>query len=203
MAPPALLDGQHPHWCSYGCLGCWYGCHCPPTLNKWVPGETAGRRFTVPCRPPCLRHLHHPPHPPPAPRHGDSTRGRAEGSWTGCSQRRDLSTDVRNTLSSERGSSRDFLPDTRFTGESGAHLYAGVYLCCYVSLFVEISKQKETGRRISVSQGTCLFLTSGACLPFWFVTSWYKTNYKTTSCHKIHIFEPREVNERGLLRQSG
>lgn len=126
MAPPALLDGRRPPSCSYGCRGCCYGCRGPPELNKWEAGYTAGRCSTVPCRPLRPRHLPRPLllllRPRPALRRGASTRGRAEGSWTGCCQRRVLSTNVRSTQSSERGSSRDFLPDTRFTGERGQHL---------------------------------------------------------------------------------
>lgn len=70
-----------------------------------------------PFRPPHLRHLPPPPHPLLAPHHGVLAQGRVEGSWTGCCQRRAPSTGVLSTPSSERGSSRDFLPDTRFTGE--------------------------------------------------------------------------------------
>lgn len=63
------------------------------------------------------------------PAHRSSARGKAAGSWTGCCQRRDPSTDALSTLSSERGSSRDFLPDTRSTGEKGLHLF--VFLCVF------------------------------------------------------------------------
>lgn len=131
MAPLALLDGRPPPSCSCGCLWCCYGCRGPPELSKWAVGDTVGRHSTVPCRPhhPHLL-LHHlpPPSPrsPPAPRRWASTRGRTEGSWTGCCRRRDLSTDVQSTQSLERDSSRDFLPDTRFTGERGLHLFVCV-----------------------------------------------------------------------------
>lgn len=122
MAPPALLDGRHRPSCSCGCLGCCYGCRGPPKLSKWAVGDMVGKRSTVPCRP---HHRHHLPPPSlrshPAPQHWALTQGRMEDSWTGCCQRRGLSTDVRSTPSSERGSSRDFLPDTRFTGERGLH----------------------------------------------------------------------------------
>ena len=118
MAPPVLLDVWHPPWCSYGCRGRCYGCRGPRELNKWAVGQVAGKRSTVRCRPP---HLRHHPCPPPhlAPRRGASAQGKAGDSSTGCCQRRVLSTDVLSTQSSERGSSRDFLPDTRFTGEWG------------------------------------------------------------------------------------
>lgn len=134
MAPPALLDGWHPPWCSYGCRGRCYGCRGPPELNKWAAGQAAGKRSTVRCRPP---HLRHRPRPRPhlAPRRGASAQGKAGDSWTGCCQRRVLSTDVLSTQSSERGSSRDFLPDTRFTGEWGLHVCVCVCECplSYVS----------------------------------------------------------------------
>lgn len=114
MAPPVLLDGRWPPWWSYGCRGCCCGCHGPPEVNKLVVGGTSGRHFMAPCHP--LR-----PHPRPPPhcriaRHS-SPQGRVRGSWTGCCQRRDLSTDVQSIQSSEKGSSWDFRPDTRFTGE--------------------------------------------------------------------------------------
>lgn len=130
MAPPVLLDGRHPTWCSYGCRGCYYGSRGRPELSKWPAGGMPGRCSTVPWRPPLCPHpppRPHPrpprPRPPPAHRRGASARGRAEDSWTGCCLRRDLSTDVQSTPSSERGSSRDFLPDTRFTGERIALSY--------------------------------------------------------------------------------
>ncbi len=131
MAPPALLNGRRPPWCSYGCRGCCYGLCGPPRLNKWALGDTVGRRFMVPCLPLYPRHHRHPPpRPSPALRHGASARGRVGDSWTGCCRRRDLSTDVLSTQSSERGSSRDFLPDTRYTGEKSHHLCACV--CMWV-----------------------------------------------------------------------
>lgn len=134
MALSALLDGRHPPWCSYGCLLCWFGCHGLLELNNWAVGHTVERRFTVPCHPPRPRHRHHPrlPHPHPAPRHGASTRGRVAGSWTGCCQRKDPFTDVRSTRSSERGFSRGFQQDTRFTGE--------INMC----LWVYVSKERQT-----------------------------------------------------------
>lgn len=80
-------------------------------------GGTPGRPFMAPCHP--LRP--HPRPPPPHCRtaHRSSLQGRVRGSWTGCCQRRDRSTNVQSTQSSEKGSSWDFLPDTRFTGEIG------------------------------------------------------------------------------------
>lgn len=128
MAPPALLDGWRHPWCSYGCRGCYYGCRGLPKLNRWAAGDMAERCRMDPFRPPHLRHLPPPPHPLLAPHHGVLAQGRAEGSWTGCCQRRALSTGVLSTPSSERGSSRDFLPDTRFTGERDLHwLVHGVF----------------------------------------------------------------------------
>lgn len=124
-APPALLDGRRPTWWSYGCRGCCCGCRGPPKLNKWAVGDTVGRRSTVPSHP--RRRRRPPPHRCPALR--SSARGRAGGSWTGCCQRRDLSTDVPSTRSSERGSSRAFLPDTRFIGEIGVDLCLSVCVC--------------------------------------------------------------------------
>lgn len=115
MAPPALLDGRHPPSCSCGCRGRCYGCRGRAELSKWAAGGTVRRCSMVPCHPPRPHHLPRPPRFPPA-----SARGRTEDSWTGCCRRKDLSTDVRSTQSSERGSSRDFQPDTRFTGEKCA-----------------------------------------------------------------------------------
>lgn len=150
MAPPVLLDVWHPPWCSYGCRGRCYGCRGPRELNKWAVGQVAGKRSTVRCRPP---HLRHHPCPPPhlAPRRGASAQGKAGDSSTGCCQRRVLSTDVLSTQSSERGSSRDFLPDTRFTGEWSLRVCVCECPLSYVS-------------------GCLPILSSIASQPFWHMT---------------------------------
>lgn len=70
------------------------------------------------------------------------TQGRAAGSWTGCCQRRDPSTDALSTPSSERGSSRDFLPDTRSTGGKWLHLC--VLLCVFK---VKKAEGEKKGKR--------------------------------------------------------
>lgn len=157
MASPALLDGRHPPWCSYGCLWCCYGCRGLPKLNNWPAGDRVERRFMVPCRPQHRRRHRHPPPPPrprPAPQLGASTHGRVGGSWTGCCQRKDLFTNARSTRSSERGSSKGFLQDTRFTGERG---------CSYVwQNALTIWKIKRWSREwhsaLNLSVGFCVSL---------------------------------------------
>lgn len=116
VAPLFLLGGQHPPWWFYGCHGCCCGCHGLPQLNKWA---VMGKCYMVLCLP---HHPHRCPPLLPLPpcrqlAHRYSTGERADSSLTGCSQKKDLSTDVLSTQSSGRGFSRDFLPDTRFTGE--------------------------------------------------------------------------------------
>lgn len=144
MALPALLDGRRPHWCFYGCRGCCYGCRGLPELNK----RAVGRFFTVLFRPP-RPHLPH-----PALQHGASTQGTVGGSWTGCCRRRDLSTDVPSTQSSERGSSRDFLPDTRFTGETGQCVCVCV---CILTFMCKIEYREMSWMQMHSDSGTyCL-----------------------------------------------
>lgn len=139
MALPSLLDGRHPPWCSCGCIGCCYGCHGPLKLNKQAAVDRAGRRSKV-LFPPHLP----PPHPLPAPLRGGSTPDRVVGSWTGCCRKRDPSTDVQSTLSSERGSSRAFPPDTRFTGECCPKMDArGWFVCLCPNERASLGKKKK------------------------------------------------------------
>lgn len=113
-APPVLVDGQFPPWWFYGCRGCccvWRGL---PRQNRWaVMGNLSTAPFLL-CRP-HLRPL--PPLPCWRQVLRSSMRGRADSSWTGCCQRRDLSTDVPSTPSSGRDSSMGSQPDTRSTGQ--------------------------------------------------------------------------------------
>lgn len=186
MAPPALLDGRHPPWCSYGCLVCCCGFHGPLELNNWAVGHTVERRFTVPCHLPHPHHRPHPrlPHPCPAPRHGASTRGRVAGNWTGCCQRKDPFTDVLSTQSSERGFSRGFQQDTRFTGETKT------YVCGFMCQ--KNGKQKE----IAVKTWKVLF-----CLFHFDLWNYIvKTKCGLHNLSQNAIFELRLLNKRCILR---
>lgn len=128
-----------------------------------------------------LYHPHHPHHPPPpplrppqAPQHGALIQGRVGGSWTGCCQKKDLFTDVQSTQSSEKGSSRGFLQDTKFTGEWD------VQMCLFVTEGQEQMKGEcildlidQRGSRkcnspINLSAGLCVshILQRAACLLF-------------------------------------
>lgn len=179
MAPPALLDGWRHPWCSYGCRGCYYGCRGLPKLNRWAVGDMAERCCMDPFRPHHLRHLPPPPHPLLAPHHGVLAQGRAEGSWTGCCQRRALSTGVQSTPSSERGSSRDFLPDTRFTGERDLHwLVRGFFYWDHFSLSYHIICTDSlclVCRQIGVTLSLSFFLP--ACSIFFIIIFFFICKY--------------------------